>query len=87
MVPAYIEFGKTQSAIKKVMSQAGQYPSFEELRRAYERFADIDQLELKSADLRFKREGERTVIEFSYDKTIPLVSNAYLVFKFEGSSK
>ncbi len=87
VVPAYIEFGKTQAAIKKVVNQAGSYPSLDTLRSSYSRFADIDQLDLKATDLRFKPEGEKVIIEFSYDKTIPLVSNAYLVLKFEGSSK
>ena len=87
VVPAYIEFGKTQAAIKKVVNQAGAYPSIEALRAAYTKFAEIDQLELRAADLRFKPEGERTMIEFNYDKTIPLFGNAYLVIKFEGSSK
>lgn len=87
VVPAYIEFGKTQAAIKKVTNQAGSYPSIESLRAAYGKFAEVDQLDLKPSDLRFKPEGEKVVIEFSYDKTIPLVSNAYLLLKFEGSSK
>ena len=87
VVPAYIEFGKTQAAIKKVVNQAGSYPSLDSLKSSYSRFADVDQLELQAKDLRFKPEGERVVIEFSYDKTIPLVSNAYLVLKFEGSSR
>lgn len=87
VVPAYIEFGKTQAAIKKVANQAGPYPSIDVLRGAYGKFAEIDQLELSPKDLRFKPEGEKTVIEFDYDKTIPLVANVYLVIKFAGSSK
>lgn len=87
VVPAYIEFGKTQAAIKKVVNQAGSYPSLDSLRAAYAKFAEVDQLDLKPSELRFKPDGERVVIEFAYDKTIPLFANAYLVLKFEGSSK
>lgn len=87
VIPAYVEFGKTQSAIKKVAAQAGQYPSPDALRVAYAKFAEIDQLDLKPSELRFVPQGARTDIEFSYDKVIPLVANISLVISFNGSSK
>jgi len=86
VVPSVIQYYKTLAAAKKVVSAAQPGATVVDLRMAYDKFADIDQLDLKGAELEITKEGGQVVISFAYDKKIPLVGPASLLIEYQGST-
>jgi len=88
VVPEYMEYGKVVSAIKKVASSSNASTSVADVRRAYDRQADVDYISaVKGNDLEVSKESGAIVITFSYEKRIPLFANVTLLLDFEGSSQ
>jgi len=86
VAPSVIEYYQTLAAAKKVVSAAQPGATVMDLRKAYDRFADIDRLDLKSSELEITKEGGQVVISFAYDKKIPLFGPASLLIEYEGST-
>lgn len=87
VVPSVMEYYKTVSAIKKTVGNVSPGASVPDVRKAYDKFAEIDQLEMKAADLDISKDGGNIVISFAYDKKIPLFGPASLLIEYRGSSK
>lgn len=86
VVPTYLEYYKTLKDTRSVVTQIGTDASVADVRKAYEKFAEIDQLTLPSSQLDIYKESGRIVIEFAYDKRIPLFANVSLLIAYKGTT-
>ncbi len=86
VVPSYLEFFKIKKDAKVTVSQSSPDATVAEIRNTFDRFAQVDNLEFKAADLDISKEGGRIVIEFAYDKKIPLFGNASLLIEYRGTT-
>lgn len=86
IVPSAIQYYKTKKDIKAVAAQVAPDATVADIRKAYDKFADIDVLEMQSNQLDISKENGRVVISFAYEKRIPLFANISLVIDYEGST-
>lgn len=87
VVPEYMEYGKIVSAINKVANSSNASTSVADVRRAFDRQADVDYIAaIKASDLDISKESGAIVISFAYEKRIPLFANVTLLLEFESSS-
>lgn len=86
VVPTYVEYAKTLKDTKAVVAQIGQDASVTDVRKAYEKYAEIDQLTMPSSQLEIFKDGGKIVIEFAYEKRIPLFANISLLIAYKGST-
>jgi hypothetical protein len=88
LIPAYIEFYKAQAAIEAIASDRSKTSSVNEVRKAFDARATIDDISaVKAADLEITKDGADVVIGFSYRKEVPLFGNVGLFVDFIGNSK
>lgn len=83
--PAYTEF---LSVKKAIVSTAGEKGGVAELRKAFDRKAQIDNISVISGnDLEITKEGSDVVVSFNYRKEVPLFWNIGLYLDFAANSK
>ena len=83
--PTYMEY---QGAVKAITKAANDGGSVAQLRAAFDRAAQIDDITaIKGKDLEITKVGDKTVISFAYDKEVHLFWQAYLVMKYVGTTK
>jgi len=83
-IPTMIEY----QAIVKAVNRAKDAGSPVEIRNAYQRSVDVDDIKSVSAkDLDITREGDRNVVKFAYDKEIHMFGPAYLLLKYAYQAK
>ena len=88
VTPAYIEFFTAKKAIVGVAAEAKSGGGVAELRRAFDRRAVIDAIEVVAGkDLEITKDGNDVVLSFAYRKEVPLFWNLGLYFDFTASSK
>ncbi|MES2772302.1 MAG: DUF4845 domain-containing protein [Pseudomonadota bacterium] len=84
--PAIVEYYAISKDVKKLAS-ASIGLTVPEIRRAYAKYVEIDQIKhVLPADLDITKEGEEVVIDFAYEVRIPLFSRVSLLIAFNGSS-
>ena len=84
VAPTYIEF----MAVQKAAQKASDGTTVAEVRAIFDKAATIDNITtITGKDLDIGKEGNRVVVSFAYVREIQLVGPAYLVMKYEGSSK
>lgn len=86
-VPVVTEY----MAIKRVLKKAATGASVVEVRQLFDRQASIDYLDqygdpVSSKDLIISKKNDSVVVEVEYDREIPLVGPAFLVYKLHASS-
>jgi hypothetical protein len=82
--PTYIEFLAVQKAAKKAAT-GGTVP---EVRSIFDKAAQIDDIRTVSGkDLEVSKQGEKVVVSFAYQREIHLGGPAYLLMKYQGSSR
>ncbi len=87
VVPSVIEYFKIKKDIQAVVEKAAPTATVPELRSAFEKFAQVDQLSFPSKNLDiFKNSRGQVVIEFAYDQKIPLFANVSLLIEYKGST-
>ncbi len=86
VVPTTIEFYKIKKDAESTLNKVGPDSTVAEVRATFDRFANIDMLEFSSKDLDISKEGGRIVIDFAYEKRIPLFGNVSLVIDYKGSA-
>lgn len=87
VVPTVLEY---QSILKAVRKAGAEASNPMEVKTIYGKATEIDQIisSVKPDDLLIEPDGNgRFDVSFAYNKEIPLVANAYLLLKYEGSSK
>ena len=84
LIPALTEYFAIESALNKIKGE----PTVPEIRRAFDRFAIIDDIKSVDAkDLDITKDAEQTVISYAYTYSIPIIDNVRLVIDFKGSTK
>jgi hypothetical protein len=87
VTPTVIEYYKILQGSKAVVGQATQDVTVAELRRSFEKYAEVDHLAFSSKDLDiFKDKRGQVVIEFAYEKRIPLFWNVSLLIDYKGTT-
>ena len=86
VLPTYIEDTKILKGDKATGSKVGPESTGAEVRRSFDKFAEIDMLDFKSSDLEVTKDGGKIVIEFGYEKRIPLFWNVSLLIDYKGST-
>ena len=86
VLPTYIEYTKILKDAKATISKVGPESTVTDVRRTFGKFAEIDMLDFKSSDLEVTKDGGKIVIEFGYEKRIPLFWNVSLLIDYKGST-
>lgn len=87
VVPELIEYFQIVKAVKSVAKDEGAKNSVTEARKAFDRYANIDNISsIKGQDLEVTKDGGQVVVSFAYEKRIPLFANVSLLIDFQGSS-
>lgn len=87
VAPTVIEFYKIKKDCKAVISQLAKDATVADVRKAYQRYADIDSLEMSADQLDVSKENGQIVIAFAYEKRIPLLANVSLVIDYAASTR
>lgn len=87
VAPTTIEYYKVLKDCKAVVGQVGQGATVADVKRAFGRYAEIDQLDFSADQLDISKEGDgHIVIAFAYEKRIPLFANVSLLIEYQGST-
>lgn len=86
VAPTTIEYYKIKKSAEGTLAKMGPESTVADVRNAFDRFAEIDMLEFSSKDLEISKEDGKIVIEFAYEKRIPLFANVSLVIDYQGSA-
>jgi hypothetical protein len=87
VVPEVIEYFQIVKTVKAIKSDPGATTSVVEVRKAFDRHADINNIKAITAqDLEVTKDGSEVVISFSYERRVHLFGNVSLLLDFEGSS-
>lgn len=86
VVPTYLEYYKTLKDTRAVVAQLTPDASVSDVRKAYDKYAEIDQLTMPSSKLDIFKDSGKVVIEFAYEKRIPLFANISLLIDYKGST-
>lgn len=84
LVPAITEYLAIEKAVKQIRLDASTVP---ELRKAFDRYAQIDDIKsLAGKDLDITKESDKVVISYAYSYQIPIADNVRLVIDFSGTT-
>ncbi len=86
VAPTYIEYYKILKDAKATVSKIGADATVADVRRTFDKFAEIDMLEFQSSQLEVSKDSGKVVIEFAYEKRIPLFWNVSLLIDYKGST-
>ena len=89
LAPAYIEYFAIKKAVTG-MIESGELrnATVADVRKGFDRRAVIDDItSIQGSDLEVTKDGSDIVINFAYEKRIPLVNNISMLIDFKGSSK
>jgi hypothetical protein len=86
VAPTTIEYYKIKKDCKATVAQVGKEATVADVKKAFDRFAEIDMLEFKADQLDISKDGGQIVISFAYEKRIPLFANVSLVIDYQGST-
>ena len=86
VAPTFIDYTKVLRDSKAVIAQVGPDATVADVRAAYRRYSQIDQLPIEAELLDVSKSGNQIVISFAYDKRIPLFANVSLLIEYKGST-
>jgi hypothetical protein len=86
VAPTTIEYYKILKDIKATVAKVGPDATVADVRKTFDNFANIDQLDFRPEQLDVSKEKGKIVISFDYDKRIPLFGNVSLVINYRGST-
>ena len=86
VVPTTVEYYKILKDIKATVAKVGPDATVADVRKTFDNFANIDQLDFKPEQLDVSKEKGKIVVSFDYDKRIPLFGNVSLVINYKGST-
>jgi beta-lactam-binding protein with PASTA domain len=82
--PTTVEFMAIQKAVKKAAAGS----TVAEVRTIFDKAAQIDDISsIKGADLEVTKSGDKVVVNFAYQREMHLAGPAYLLLKYQGSSR
>jgi hypothetical protein len=83
VIPTLIEY----QAILKAANKAKEGTTVPEVRAIFDRAQAIDDFKsVVGKDLEVRKDGDKVVVSFSYDREIHLFGPAYLLLKYRGQS-
>ena len=75
-------------AINKAVKKAAAGSTVAEVRTIFDKAAQIDDISsIKGADLEVTKSGDQFVVNFAYQREMHLAGPAYLLLKYQGSSR
>lgn len=84
-LPIALEYQAAKKAAQKAANEGGTAP---EVRAAFDRAAQIDDIQtITGKDLEISKVNDRMVVAFEYERSLPLVGPAYLVYRFTHQTK
>ncbi|MPM34665.1 hypothetical protein SDC9_81252 [bioreactor metagenome] len=84
-LPMLMEWQAIQKAVQKAANEGSSVP---DVRAVFNRAAAIDNIEsIKGSDLEVTKQNDKVVVSYEYSREIPLFGPAFLVYRFNGSSK
>ncbi|WP_150428825.1 DUF4845 domain-containing protein [Dechloromonas sp. CZR5] len=86
VLPTYIEYAKILKDAKATVAKVAPDSTVADVRRTFDKFAEIDMLDFPSSQLDVTKDGGRIVIEFGYEKRIHLFWNVSLLIDYKGST-
>jgi len=86
VAPTAIEYFKILKDSKAVVAQVGPDATVADVRKSFDKFAEIDMLEFSGSQLDISKDGGKVVIEFAYEKRIHLFWNVSLLIDYKGST-
>lgn len=86
VVPTTIEYYKILKDIRATVNKVGPDATVADVRKTFDNFANIDQLDFKPEQLDVSKDRGKIVVSFDYDKRIPLFGNVSLVINYKGST-
>ena len=86
VVPTTVEYYKILKDIKATVAKVGPDATVADVRKTFDNFANIDQLDFPPEQLDVSKEKGKIVVSFDYDKRIPLFGNVSLVINYKGST-
>lgn len=85
--PAYAEFSTAKKAIVAIAASEGRTGSVAEIRKAFDRRANVDNITaVTPGELEITKDGGEVVISFAYAKKIPLFANVSVCIDFAAST-
>jgi hypothetical protein len=85
--PAYTEFSTVKNTIMAIAASEGRTGSVAEIRKAFDRRANIDSITAVTAgELDISKDGGELVITAAYSKKIPLFANVAVCIDFVAST-
>jgi Domain of unknown function (DUF4845) len=83
-LPSFLEY----QAVIKAVNSAKSETSVAGVRAAFDRRAQVDDISsIRGKDLEVTKNGEETVVGFSYQKEFHMGGPAWLLLKYEGQSR
>lgn len=87
VVPSALEYSTILKDAKKVAVEASPQASVAEIRKAFGRYVEIDNIKsLTPQELEISKNGNEIVIEFAYTQKIPLAGPTSLLIEYQGST-
>jgi hypothetical protein len=86
VLPTVVEYMKVLKDAKAVVTQLGQTATVHDVKDAFGKYVEIDQLTINPDQLDISKEGSQIVISFAYEKRIPLFANVSLLLAYQGST-
>ena len=86
VAPTVIEYYKILKDVNATVARVGPEATVADVRKTFDNFANIDQLDFKPEQLDISKDKGKIVVSFDYDKRIPLFANVSLVINYKGSS-
>ncbi len=84
LVPAMTEYLAIEKAVQRIRQDADTVP---ELRRAFDRYAQIDDIKsIAGKDLDITKESDKVVISYAYSYQVPITDSVRLVIDFSGTT-
>ncbi len=83
VIPTVIEY----QAVLKAVNKAKEGSTIPEIRSTFDKAASVDNiLSVSGQDLEIKKEGDKVVVSFAYQREIHLTGPAFLTLKYTGQS-
>lgn len=86
IAPSAIEYLKISKDIKAVAAAVSPDATVPDIRKAFDKYAEVDHLDFKGNQLDISKDGGRIVIEFQYEKRIHLFHNVSLIIDYRGAA-
>jgi hypothetical protein len=86
VAPTTIEYYKIKKSAEGTVAKMGPDSTVADVRNTFDRFAEIDMLEFSAKDLEISKENGKIVIDFAYEKRIPLFANVSLLIEYAGEA-